>query len=301
MAVVASYRSPYDEWMSTQSEGYFKSFDQSQIFFQSWEKPKPQGHVIITPGQGEHSECYHRLVQYFEKDPWNFYGWDTRGHGRSDGKRGYVAHFNDYLKDYQMFLDLILPKIDGPVVLLAHSMGALIQLKFLAEIYTPEKYPKIKAQVCSSPLLDVALPVPKVKDAGAQFLARFLPKVTLWNEISNRMLTRDLDVIREFEVDPLRHDVLSAQVYLGFKENFAALPDKAANIKLPTLFQIAEKDEVVSAQASIQFFDRISSPQKRILIYGDGATHEIYNDIIRQQVYQDLHPFLSGIFKEHAL
>lgn len=286
--------------MSTQSEGYFKSFDQSQIFFQSWEKKNAIGHVIITPGQGEHSECYHRLVRFFEKDPWSFYGWDTRGHGRSDGKRGYVSDFNDYLKDYQIFLDLILKKINGPVVLLAHSMGGLIQLKFLAEIFTPEKYPSIKAQVCSSPLLGVALPVPKIKDLGAQFLAQFLPKLTLWNEITNRMLTRDLDVIKEFEVDPLRHDVLSSQVYLGFKENFASLPEKANQIKMPTLFQIAEKDEVVSSQAAIQFFDRLASAHKRILIYGDGATHEIYNDIIREQVYQDLHSFLSGIFKEQT-
>lgn len=250
------------------------------------------GTVIITHGQGEHSESYHRLIEFFSKSTptWNFVAWDLRGHGRSEGKRGYVSDFNDYIRDFGVFLNFILQnkKTTEPVILLSHSMGGLIQLKFMTTDYSKEKYPQVLAQVCSSPLLGVAVQVPAIKDFAAEVLASVMPKLTMWNEITYDMLTRDPEVIREFEVDALRHDQISSRTYLGFKKAFETIGDEAAKITLPTLFQIADKDTVVSAPAAKSFFEKIKSSQKRIMSYGDGAKHEIYNDTHRQDVFRDL-------------
>ncbi len=283
--------------MHKRSEGFFPGHHDLKIFFQAWEKKDNTASIIILHGQGEHSECYHRVVDFFKDDEWNFYAMDMRGHGRSEGKRGYVAHFNDYSRDYEIFLKhLFAAKIKrGPVILLSHSMGSMIQLKFLSESYSQAQYPLIQAQVCSSPLLGVAVPVPQFKDVGAEVLARFLPKITLWNELNNKMLTRDQNVVKEFEADVLRHDVMSSKVYLGMKENFSTLLERASRITLPTLFQVAEQDPVVSTPAAKEFFERLGSSKKRILVYGDGAKHEIYNDIMREQVFQDLKKYLDGI------
>lgn len=283
--------------MYKRSEGFFPGYQDLKIFFQTWEKSESAGSIIFVHGQGEHSESYHRLVDFFKNDSWSFYTMDLRGHGRSEGKRGYANHFNDYSRDYEIFVKhLFKAKIkQGPVVLLAHSLGGMIQLKFLSESYSATQYPLIKAQVCSNPLLGVSVAVPVIKSIGAELLARFLPKVTLSNELTNKMLTRDQEVIKEFEADVLRHGVLSSRVYLGMKENMAYLLDRADRITLPTLFQLAEKDPVVSTPSAKEYFQRLGSPQKRILIYGDGAPHEIYNDIIREQVYQDLKKYLDGI------
>lgn len=283
--------------MYKRSEGFFKGYQDVKIFFQSWEKKENSASIIILHGQGEHSECYHRLVDYFANDNWNFYAMDLRGHGRSEGKRGYVAHFNDYSRDYEIFIKhLFASRIKrGPVILLAHSMGGMIQLKFLAESYSASQYPLITAQVCSGPLLGFSLPVPQFKDVGAEIMAKFFPTMTLWNEIKNKMLTRDQNVIKEYESDVLRHDVLSSKVYLGMKENFYFLFDRASRITLPTLFQIAEQDPVVSSPAAKDFFEKLGSTKKRILVYGDDAKHEIYNDIIRDQAFQDLKKYLDSI------
>ncbi len=283
--------------MYKRSEGFFPGHQDLKIFFQTWEKPNSKASIIIMHGQGEHSESYHRVIDFFKDDEWSFYAMDLRGHGRSDGKRGYAEHFNDYSRDYEIFLKhLFAAKIKtGPVVLLAHSLGAMIQLKFLSESYSPTTHPLITAQVCSNPLLDFGVPVPRIKDAGAELLSKFFPQVTMWNELTNKMLTRDQDVIREFESDVLRHDVISSRVYLGMKENRTFLFDRVGRVILPTLFQIAEQDPVVSSSASKDYFERLPSSRKRILVYGDGARHEIYNDIIRDQVYQDLKKYLDGI------
>lgn len=283
--------------MYKRSEGYFNGHHNLKNFFQTWEKENSTGSIIFTHGQGEHSESYHRLVDFFHDDQWNFFGMDLRGHGRSEGKRGYAEHFNDYSRDYEIFLKhLFSSKIkSGPVVLLAHSMGGMIQLKFLSESYSVTQYPLIKAQVCSNPLLGFSVSVPRLKEIGAELLAKFLPQVTLWNELTNKMLTRDQAVIKEFESDVLRHDVISPQVYFGMKENMSFLFDRASRITLPTLFQVAEHDPVVSSAAVKDYFERLGSSQKRILVYGDEARHEIYNDIIRNQVYQDLKKYLDGV------
>ena len=282
--------------MYTRREGQLAGHDNLQLFFQVWQNPKAKGTIIICHGQGEHSESYNRLIEAFKNDPWSFYAMDLRGHGRSDGKRGYAGNFEDYCKDYHLFVEKILHESKsstGPTVLLGHSLGGLIQLK--TTIDHPEM--KVAAQVCSSPLLGVAVPVPEWKTRAADVLNQWLPKVTLWNEITNDMLSRDLDAIREFEQDVLRHNRMSPGVFLGFKNAIEVVQARACEITLPTLFQIPENDPVVSSVDSQKFFQNISSKIKKINIYGDGARHEIYNDLERQKAYDDLKSFLDSVME----
>ncbi len=282
--------------MYTRREGQLSGHDNLQLFFQVWQNPKAQGSVIICHGQGEHSESYLRLIDAFKDDSWSFYAMDLRGHGKSDGKRGYAGDFNDYCKDYHLFVEKILHESKsstGPIVLLGHSLGGLIQLKTVID--HPDM--KVSAEVCSAPLLGVAVPVPEWKTRAADVLNQWLPKVTLWNEITNDMLTRDLDVIREFEQDVLRHNRMSPGVFIGFKTAIEIVQARASEIQIPTLFQIPENDPVVSSPDSKTFFQNISSDVKKLCVYEEGARHEIYNDIIRSKVYEDLRSFLNSVME----
>src|SRR5690606_37365843 len=123
-------------------------------------------------------------------------------------------------------------------------------------------------------------------------LKRYLPQVTLGNELENSMLTRDLDVIREFEQDALRHNRLSSGVFLGFLESFAFVTPRAGEIKTPAIFLISDSDAVISSKAARNFYSHLGSENKEIFIY-PGAKHELFNDIIRQTVYADLKKFLA--------
>ena len=123
----------------TRSEMFFKGFDNSQLFLQTWFHEKSCGTILITHGQGEHSECYHRVISEFnlaseqhKNLPWNFIAWDLRGHGKSDGIRGYARDVDDYVLDFECFMNSA-TEIKGvkqrPVVLMSHSLGGLIQTK----------------------------------------------------------------------------------------------------------------------------------------------------------------------------
>lgn len=277
------------------SEGHFKGYLDANLFFQVWEKPQARGTLIITPGHGEHSDSYRRVIQALKNEDWTIYAWDMRGHGRSEGARGFAPHFDYYCEDYAIFLKMIFEKPsvkNGPVVLLCHSMGALVQLKTL--IQHPEFRPD--AMVISSPLVGVGVHVPAYKKRGAEWLNKLLPTLTLWNEITNDHVTRDLEVIRELEKDPYRHSRISAGVYLGFMQSLSFVHEQASRLKFKTLLQISDKDPIISSPEAIRFFENLGAVDKEIKIYHD-ARHELYNDTIREQVFQDLRNFLAGVGK----
>lgn len=277
-------------------EGTFAGYKQARLYFQKWEAPNAIGTVIITHGHGEHSDGYQRVIEAISQDSkalWNIAAWDWRGHGRSEGTRGYAANFFEYCYDFELFVAQLLREEQGPkkpIVFLSHSMGGLIQLKVLLE--HPE-WP-VAAQVLSAPLLDVAVHVPAYKELAASALIHLLPKVTLWNEITYNMLTRDPEIIKEFEKDPLRHDRICAGVYLGSKECMSIVRQKARKVSYPTLLQVSDSDPIVSTNAALEFMDNIPHEFKAVKIY-PGFKHEIYNDLGREEVLGDLTGFLSKI------
>lgn len=282
--------------MLKRREGHWTNLTGLHLFFQVWDNPRARGNIIIAHGHGEHTDSYQRLIQFFENDQWNFFASDCRGHGRSDGKRGYAEDFKQYCDDYHSFVQKVSEEIQPgqPLVLLGHSMGGLIQLKTLLD------HPDVSAtaQVCSAPLLGVSVPVPPWKDKGAQIINQWAPKITLSNEITNQMLSRDPEVIREYEQDVLRHHRMSPGVYLGIQNAIQQVQARAEEIKIPTLLQISDEDPVVSTSEARKFFDALGSPDKKLLLYGDGARHEIYNDTIRDQANQDLKTYLDSVLEK---
>nr|BFD64066.1 alpha/beta hydrolase [Bdellovibrio sp. HM001] len=281
--------------MYKRSEGFFKGYQDINLFFQIWDNPEARGTVIITHGHGEHSESYHRLIKAFENDKWSFYGWDLRGHGRSEGRRGYVAEFDDYCRDYKIFLNMVLQQEKvrkGPVILYCHSMGGLIQLKTLLQNSDID----FTAMVISAPLLGLTVPVPAFKSAGAGLLNKILPQITMGNELTNDMLTRDPDVIREYEQDALRHTRVSPGAFLGFLESFDYVNPRANQLTKPALVIVSDSDPVISTAATKALYEHLGSSQKELFVY-PNAKHELINDNIRQTVFADIKKFLDGFLE----
>jgi alpha-beta hydrolase superfamily lysophospholipase len=281
--------------MWQRKESFFKGYQDTKLFYQTWESSNPEFNLVITHGQGEHSECYHRLVSGLAGMPAKVWAWDWRGHGRSEGLRGYAEDFSEYVHDYELFMQLVSARTgQEKLILLGHSMGGLIQLKGL--IANPDWKPV--AQVLSSPLLGIAVPVPAWKSFGAHLLSAVAPKITLGNEIEDKYLTKDPEVLQEFSRDNLRHTKISSGVYLGSLEAMDWVQQMARSFVTPTLLQVPKVDPVVSTPESILFFNKIAANPKVLKIY-DHSQHEIYNDTERESVYSDLRDFLSQILSEN--
>jgi alpha-beta hydrolase superfamily lysophospholipase len=285
----------------TRSETFFKGFDHSKLFLQTWSCADAVGTIFFTHGHGEHSDSYHRLIsgldQIKDAKKWNFVGWDMRGFGRSDGSRGYAKDFNDYVLDYDLFIKEAL-KIDfvknKKIVLFCHSMGGLVQICGLLENKYPEQFTQIIGQILSAPLTGVAVSVPAWKDVGANIFNQLLPKLALGTGLNNEMLTRDPEIIREFERDTYRHLKMSSGVYLGMKDSFQKIFSEAGEITLPTQLIMSDSDPVNSSPEALRFFDLLGSTKKSLKIF-DGAKHELINDTCRADVCKTISEFLQQL------
>ena len=277
--------------MFKRSESFFTGLQNTRLFYQMWEPEQPRGHLIITHGQAEHSGCYPRLIEGLKELSFSVYAWDMRGHGRSEGQRGYAREFEDYVKDLQLFIQHLRDErglYPKNLHLLGHSMGGLVQLKMLLN----NGHWEFPGQILSSPMLGVAVDVPLYKDLAALVVSKILPTVTLSNEIRYTDLSRDPEVIAEFNSDVLRHDRISAGVYLGAIATIELLRQNMQKIETPTLLQIPSQDPVVGSESSPEFFQRLGATSKVLKIYPDRM-HEIYNDFGREEVFQDVIQFIN--------
>jgi lysophospholipase len=119
-----------------------------------------RGVVVLLGGRSEFIEKYRETVDQLLVRKLDVVTFDWRGQGLSDRilpnrYKGYVASYEDYLKDLACFMDEhVLQKDDRPVIMLAHSMGGHIALRYLHD------HPgRVEKAVLTSPLIDIAGPV----------------------------------------------------------------------------------------------------------------------------------------------
>ena len=276
-------------------EGHFEGEGGAELFYQTWSPPgaSTRGTLVITHGISEHSEAYAKTAERWVDFGWSVCGWDLRGHGRSEGKRGYVGAFRDFSADLGRLLTQLesVGRLKAGFALIGHSLGGLITLRHLLD--ETIEAPKPGALVLSSPALGVALAVPKVKDMAARLLHRVLPSLTLYNEIRYQDLTRDPEFLKGYETDALRHDKISPGVYLGMLEAMEFVKARAGELRLPTLIQAAGQERIVSLEGIKALHESLQTPVKKLIVY-DESYHEIYNDLDREKAFKDLNEFLSA-------
>ena len=183
--------------------------DGLQLQLQAWPATAPaRGSVLIVHGLGEHIGRYRHVAAQLNGWGWDAFGYDQRGHGRSEGKRGAIAQPDDLLYDLAAVIDGVRAARPGaPLVLLGHSMGGLVAARFAAggiDTPAPAWWRPLDALVLSSPALDPGM------SAGQRLLLAVLgplaPGLALSNGLKPAWISRDAQVVRNYMADPLVHD-----------------------------------------------------------------------------------------------
>ncbi|MFC1877190.1 alpha/beta fold hydrolase [Thermodesulfobacteriota bacterium] len=119
-----------------------------------------RGVVVLLGGRSEFIEKYRETVDQLLARKLDVVIFDWRGQGLSDRLlpnryKGYVASYEDYLKDLTCFMDNhVSQTAHRPVIMLGHSMGGHIALRYLHD------HPgRVEKAVLTSPLIDIAGPV----------------------------------------------------------------------------------------------------------------------------------------------
>ena len=232
----------------------------------------PKGVIALVHGMGEHSRRYDHLTAYWEGRGYASAGFDQRGHGRSEGRRGHTPSYERLLDDIALFLGRVAEAFPGlPITLYGHSMGGNLVLN-----YAIRRRPAPDLVVASAPYLRLAFDPPAWRVLLARVLRHVVPALSQRTGLDVRALSRDPEVVRRYEADPLVHDRITTSFFSNVHPAGEAIIARASELTMPTLIMHGGADRLTSRAAS-EAFVAASRGKARLRIW-DGAFHEIHNE-----------------------
>ncbi|PHM53637.1 Phospholipase YtpA [Xenorhabdus hominickii] len=141
-------------------EHYFTTSDNTSLFYRYW--PQEQRHaeraIIIFHRGHEHSGRIQHIVDELALPDVAMFAWDARGHGKTEGARGYSPSMGTSIHDVDEFIRFIATEYDiamENIVVIGQSVGAV-----LISAWVHDYAPKIRAMILAAPAFDIKLYVP---------------------------------------------------------------------------------------------------------------------------------------------
>ena len=276
-------------------------------------KEAPKGTIILVPGFREPIEKYFEVMRDMTARGFAVWMMDWHGQGGSDRflpnpQKMHSEGYNEHIVTLHQFTQKIVKKSEGPFILMGHSMGGHIGLRYLKE-----HEGVFDSAALTAPMCDIW--TPGFSKTGAKILAKGARLVRLLT----RYVPRGGDWSKEKEVDPVICDRLTSDpvrfsvLASIFKEkpdlkmgdptygwilhtfdSIKTLQDEnyLKAIKTPVLMGIAPDDKVVIAAASQRAAGLIPNCTRVDI---PGARHEIWmeRDELRNQWLARVDKFLA--------
>jgi len=256
-----------------------------------WAPAAPSsGTVLVLHGFGEHSGRYEHVLEHLAASGFSALAIDYRGWGLAEGNRGCLRSFDEYVSDALRGLTLARHKKqpDEPLFLLGHSQGGL-----LAARVAMEEGAGISGLILSGPGLGIAMDVPIYKRAIARLASRLVPDFALASDIPSDWLTTDAEMVARVDADPLMVRSGTARWLTETLRTQAQVLAGAASITAPTLFLIAGDERLVSTETTRAFHDSMGAEDRTWIEY-PRLRHELFNEVERERVLEDLESWLSS-------
>lgn len=276
-----------------------------------WPSVAGRGRVLVQGGRSDVVEKYLGVMAHLHARGWSITSFDWRGQGGSGrfGTRagiGYSENFAVYRDDLAAFWSDWAAEASGPHVLLAHSMGGHFALTALAAgLIRPD------AVVLSAPMIQVRSPL-------GQRLGGWLARAQTWRGDPSRAAwafsdesraverrRRRLTVSKDDGQDARWWEEADPGLRLGppswgwiaeaFRAGAALDRDgRLASIDVPTLFLIADHDQLVLPAAARRAAARM--PDARVVRFGRESAHEILREgwAVRARAFGEIDAFLDA-------
>jgi len=140
------------------SYDFMKTSDKSAIRYGIWycQKERRRGSILLLNGRKEFMEKYRETIGELIERGFDVYSFDWRGQGLSarmlaNRHKGFIEDFDIYLNDLKLFVsNIVKPKAIDPLIILAHSMGGHIALRFIHD------HPQmVERAVLTAPMIDI--------------------------------------------------------------------------------------------------------------------------------------------------
>ncbi len=266
--------------LAAATEGRLSSPDGTCIAFRAW--PQPKGAAItfaVVHGMGEHSGRYERFARGMAAFGMATYAVDLRGHGLSDGRRGHIDSWRQWIDDAATFIAHVESQTEAEVVPLGHSFGGCVMLSAVRA----GRLPRAKRLVLSSPALRLKAQVPAWKSALGAVVDRVAPRLALDNEVDAGTVSRIPEVVADYRSDPLVHRKISGRLFAEWQRAAADNLAHADQISIPFLILAGTADRLIDVTGSEQL--HANAPRMSELRLLEGRYHEPFNDLDSDEVF----------------
>jgi alpha-beta hydrolase superfamily lysophospholipase len=273
-------------------EGRFTGCKGLDLYYQCWlPEADPRAILLVVHGWAEHSGRYVNLVNHFVPQGFAICALDQRGHGKSEGMRGYVERFSDYLDDLEKFIQIVKNEYaDRNIFLVGHSMGATVATAYTT---TGTNQQDLAGLILSGVGIKPGQSLSSALIPLARLISVVTPKMGVM-VLEAPAISQDKAVVDAYINDPL--------VYLGkitcrFGAEMLAtlrkLPSEIPQINLPILIMHGTADRLCNPEGSQILYDNVGSNDRTLKLY-DGFYHEIFNEPGHKQVLDDTEEWIAA-------
>ena len=293
--------SPYD---------FMVTPDQQSLRYGIWYTPKEKqkGSILLLNGRREFMEKYSETIEELNHQRFNVYSFDWRGQGLSsrmlaNRHKGFIDDYDVYLNDLNMFVTkIVMPESVHPLIIIAHSMGAHIALRFMHD--QPDT---ADMAVLTSPMIDI------FESSLYRRVVKLITRIAIKTGFSHSYTIGSGDYTDEkFKGNELTSDPVR---FTDAKKAITKNPDLAlggptygwlsatlistdiliqqgfaAKVTTPILMVIAGNDKIVSIKSQKKFCTMLPNCRLKEI---SGARHEIFKetDAVRSIFWREFNRF----------
>lgn len=267
--------------------------DSKYLYGQCWQpEAKPKAIVALVHGLGEHSGRYFNLSSFLNDSGFTLISFDMRGHGKSQGQRGFIPSYNIMLDDIGNFLKTVKHFYpDKKIILYGHSFGGNLVIN-----YTLKRDPNIDGVILSAPFLKTFFKPPAWKIMVGKLAYNIMPAITLNNSVNLNHLSRDTAIVSSRREDTLCHQQVSPRFLDAFKAGEWAI-NNAGKLQYSTLILHGSSDSIASISASLEFSQNAKDHCEHISL--QNFYHYLHDELEKEIVFEKIVLWLNKDFSEN--
>lgn len=281
------------------NEGFFQASDGNKLFYRFW----PAAHltenvtkcfVLLHRGH-EHSARLQHIVDELNMPDVPMFSFDARGHGQTEGPRGYspsVARSVQDVKDFVAYVSQTYHIPTQNILVIAQSISAVY-----ATAWVHDYAPKIRGLILASPAFSIKLYVP-FACAGMTLLQKMLGRpFYISSYVNANFLTHDPERRKSYNNDPLITKTIASHMLLQLAQLGKRIVADARAIRLPVQLFISGSDVVVHHSPQHQFYQNLGSSikEKHVL---KGFYHDTLGEQNRSQVFAHMRRFIERLYTQ---
>lgn len=239
----------------------------------------PKALILLVHGLGEHIGRYESWAARFNERGVTLHGFDLPGHGHSGGKRGVITSPEKVYDTIDIITRNLATEFPGvPLFLYGHSLGGGLVLNYIIR-----RRPAVRGTIITSPWIILAVTPSRPKALLASIGRKLMPGMTQPSGLMSEYLSRDPEVVKAYNADPLVHTHISAGLYGWMTDAATETLRRAGEISMPILLAHGRDDQITSPSGSVQVAE--AAPQATLKLW-DGGYHELHNDLLKEDHFE---------------